>query len=179
MSITQINVPRPDPTTSSSGSYLEPNTPWYRVHKWGGISPVPRWYPDVSECTPVWGPLLLVTPPPRDITTTRPPHVLPSSSWYICPPYGETPPGPSTFSLSPPKFRCCTAVLTVPLPYTSSHGPVPLLLSSPTTSKSPPTVSVLYFKVWNTAGQLLSESREHNVHFKKTIHSKQINYALV
>ena len=76
-STSQIRLPRFDLTISSSGSSLESTTPWYRAHRWGGMTPVPRWLPYVSECTPVWGiiPLLLAPPPPGDIPTFfRHPH---------------------------------------------------------------------------------------------------------
>ena len=87
--------------------------------------------------------MLLVPPPLGDISSPFIPHYLPSSLWYVYTPNGETPPGPSKSPPSPPKSHFHTASLTVPLPYTSSHGPAPLLPSSSTPSKSPPTVSSL------------------------------------
>ena len=87
--------------------------------------------------------MLLVPPPLGDISSPFIPHYLPSSLWYVYTPNGETPPGPSKSPPSPPKSHFHTASLTVPLPYTSSHGPAPFLPSSSTPSKSPPTVSLL------------------------------------
>ena len=72
----QIHLPRPDPNISSSGFSPASALPWRRVHKWGGIPPVPLCLTVVSECTPVWGiiPLLIVPPPLGDIPTPCPPH---------------------------------------------------------------------------------------------------------
>ena len=94
-----IHLPRSDPIISSYGSSLASALPWYRVHKWVNMPPVLIWLPAVSECTPVCGviPRLLVPPPPGDIPTPLPPHILPSSPWSVLPPDGETPPGPSKF----------------------------------------------------------------------------------
>ena len=48
---------------------------------WGGLPPVPRCLPAVSEFTPVWGviPLHLVPLHPGDIQTPCPPQISPSS----------------------------------------------------------------------------------------------------
>ena len=61
----QIHVPRPDPTISSSVSSPASSQPWYRVHEWGGMPPVPQWSHVISKCTPVWGvrPMLILLPP--------------------------------------------------------------------------------------------------------------------
>ena len=112
----QIHAPPPDPTISPSGSSPASSLPQYIVHKWGGMLPVPRWSPAVSECTPVWGVslMLLVPPPSGDITTPRPPHVSLSSPWSVWPPNDGTPPGPSTLPPSPPNFHCRTSALSIP-----------------------------------------------------------------
>ena len=65
MYTTQIHLPRPDPTISSSRSFPASALPWYRIHKWGGMPPVLIWSPAVSKFTPVWGVILwlLAIPP--------------------------------------------------------------------------------------------------------------------
>ena len=73
----QISLQRPDPTISSPVSTPASAPPRYRVHKWGGMAPVPLWLPAFSKCTPVWGiiPRLLLPPPSGDIPTPYLPQI--------------------------------------------------------------------------------------------------------
>ena len=145
LSTNQVHLPHPGANISSSGSSLYSAPPRHRVHKWGGMPAFPLWLPAASECTLLWGaaPRLPVPPPLGDITTTVPPHVSPSSPWSAWTLSGGTPPGPSSFSLSPPNYHCHTVSTTDTPPYASSHGPAPLLPSLPTPSQSSPTASAL------------------------------------
>ena len=81
--------------------------------------------------------------PPGNITTRRPPLVSPSSPWSAWPFSIGTPIGPLALPLSPPKSHLCTVVPTKTPPYISYHGPAPLLLSYPISSRSSPTASAL------------------------------------
>ena len=87
---------------------------------------------------------LPVLPSPGYIPTPRLPHISLSSLWPACPPGGGTPPGPLSSPLLSPKYNCRTVEPTESPPYTSSHGPSPLLPSSPTPSWSFPTTSAIF-----------------------------------
>ena len=144
-STSQIRLPRFDPTISSSGSSLASAPPGCRVHELGRMTPFPLSLSAVSEFTSVWSVIMRITVPPLpgNTPTPRPLKASPSYLWSVYLPDGENPPGPSTSSPSPLNFHCHTSSLTVPLNYTSSHGPVMLLPSLSTPSKSPLTVSAL------------------------------------
>ena len=141
----RINLPRPDPTISSSRLSPASSPHQYIVHKWGCMPTLLLRLPAVSECTNVWGVslMLLLPPPPGDIPTSGLPHILLSSPWSVWATDGETPLGPSTSPISPPNFHWHTISRTVPLPYTASHGPAPFLPYFSTPSKLSPTIYAL------------------------------------
>ena len=141
-----VHLPRPSPTRLYFRSSQAFPLTSCRVHKWGDMPNFPLWSTAASYCTPLWSVVswLSVTLLPGDIPTPCPPHMLPTYPWYAWPPGCGTPPGPLESPMSPPNSHWRTVAPTESPPYTPYHRPAPLLLSSPTPSRSPPPASAIY-----------------------------------
>ena len=139
----QVNLPRLGPTIAPTGLSTASATPPCTAHIWDTRPPFPIWSPAASWCTTRWGGYQrLPLPPPLLFTTTiHLTRAFQPSPWSVAPPGGGNPPGPWASTLSPPSYRCRTRAPTAPPPYTSTPGPILLLLSFPSPPLPFPTAS--------------------------------------